>query len=83
MGPAPTLKGRLFAMAGNRNGRGLPEIPDRDKVTDVPVPVAPLELSAEEVRQLWSFIHENIMDGGLRGCCAPPLGWVPGIPGPT
>ena len=77
MGPAPTVKGRILAMTGNRNRPGIPETPERDKLTGVLVPVGPLELSAEEVRQLWSFIHGDIMDGSLRRLLRASLGLCP------
>ena len=64
-------------MAGNRNEPRGPETPERDKLTGVLVPVGPLELSAEEVRQLWSFIHGDIMDGSLRRLLRASLGLCP------
>lgn len=77
MGPAPNAKGRKFAMAENRNGPGASETRERDKLTGALLPVGPLELSAEEVRQLWSFIHGDIMDGNMRRLLRASLGLCP------
>lgn len=41
------------------------------------LPVAPLELGAEEVRQLWSFVHGDIMDGSMRRVLRASLGLCP------
>jgi hypothetical protein len=38
------------------------------------VPVGALELSVEEVRQLWSFVHGDIMDGSMRRLLRASLG---------
>ncbi|AOY73853.1 hypothetical protein M707_08375 [Arthrobacter sp. AK-YN10] len=67
----------MVAMAGNRSGPGIPETPDRDRFTGVLMPVGPLELSVEEVRQLWSFIHGDIMDGSMRRLLRASLGLCP------
>jgi hypothetical protein len=67
----------MGAMAGARSGPGIPETPDRDRLTGVLVPVGPLELSVEEVRQLWSFIHGDIMDGSMRRLLRASLGLCP------
>lgn len=64
-------------MAGNRNGPGVPETHARDKLTGALVAVGPLELSPEEVRQLWSFIHGDIMDGSMRRLLRASLGLCP------
>jgi hypothetical protein len=77
MVPAPTVKGRRSAMVGRRNGPAGPETPERDKLTGVLVPAGSLELSVEEVRQLWSFIHGDIMDGSARRLLGVSLGLCP------
>jgi hypothetical protein len=77
MVPAPTVKRRMVAMAGNRSGPGVPKTPEKDRLTGVLVPVGPLELSVEEVRQLWSFIHGDIMDGSMRRLLRASLGLCP------
>ncbi|MDQ6753628.1 MAG: hypothetical protein M3017_09495 [Actinomycetota bacterium] len=41
------------------------------------VPVGALELSVEEVRQLWSFVHGDIMDGAMRRYLRASLGLCP------
>ncbi|MCW3768554.1 hypothetical protein OCL88_18920 [Paenarthrobacter sp. PAE-2] len=64
-------------MTGNRNGPGTLETPEWDNVTGALLPVGPLELSAEEVRQLWSFIHGDIMDGSMRRLLRSSLGLCP------
>lgn len=64
-------------MTGNRNGPGGPETGERDRLAGGLVPVGPLELSAEEVRQLWSFIHGDIMDGNMRRLLRASLGLCP------
>lgn len=64
-------------MAGIRNGPGGPELGERDRLTGALVPVGPLELSVEEVRQLWSFIHGDIMDGSMRRLLRASLGLCP------
>ncbi|MDP9989532.1 hypothetical protein J2S98_004722 [Arthrobacter oryzae] len=64
-------------MTGNRNGSGTLETRERDNVTGALLPVRPLELSAEEVRQLWSFIHGDIMDGSMRRLLRASLGLCP------
>jgi hypothetical protein len=77
MGPAPNTEGGTFAVAGNRNGPGVPETRERHELTGALLPVGPLELSAEEVRQLWSFIHGDIMDGSMRRLLRASLGLCP------
>ncbi|MBT2594976.1 hypothetical protein [Arthrobacter sp. ISL-72] len=67
----------MVARAGTRSGPGIPATPDRDRLTGVLVPVRPLELSVEEVRQLWSFIHGDIMDGSMRRLLRASLGLCP------
>ena len=64
-------------MAGNRNDPEIPATPERDKLTGVLVPIGPLDLSVEEVRQLWSFIHGDIMDGSMRRLLRSSLGLCP------
>lgn len=64
-------------MTGNRNRPGTPETREQDKLTGALLPVSPLELSAEEVRQLWSFIHGDIMDGSMRRLLRASLGLCP------
>jgi hypothetical protein len=64
-------------MAGNRSRPRRPETPERDKLTGALVPLGPLELSVEEVRQLWSFIHGDIMDGSMRRLLRASLGLCP------
>ncbi|QCO96571.1 hypothetical protein FCN77_01085 [Arthrobacter sp. 24S4-2] len=64
-------------MAGNRIDPGIPATPERDRLTGVLVPVRPLDLSVEEVRQLWSFIHGDIMDGSMRRLLRASLGLCP------
>lgn len=66
MGPAPIVEGGTLVMTGHRNGPGAPEARERHELTGALLSVGPLELSAEEVRQLWSFIHGDIMDGSMR-----------------
>ncbi len=41
------------------------------------LPQAHYELSVEEVRQLWSFVHGDIMDGSLRQLLRGSLGLCP------
>ncbi|MCQ9163953.1 hypothetical protein [Arthrobacter sp. STN4] len=41
------------------------------------VPRAPFALTPEEVRQLWSFVHGDIMDGGTRQYLRGSLGLCP------
>jgi len=77
MGPAPNAKGRAFVMTGHRNGPGAPETREQGELTGALLPVGPLELSAEEVRQLWSFIHGDIMDGSMRRLLRASLGLCP------
>lgn len=67
----------MVAVTGTRSGPGIPQTPDRDRLTGVLVPVGPLELSVEEVRQLWSFIHGDIMDGSMRRLLRASLGLCP------
>lgn len=64
-------------MTGHRNGPGTPGTREQDKLTGPLLPVGPLELSAEEVRQLWSFIHGDIMDGSMRRLLRASLGLCP------
>lgn len=64
-------------MDGIRSGPGIRETPERDRLTGGLVPVGPLDLSAEEVRQLWSFIHGDIMDGSMRRLLRAALGLCP------
>jgi hypothetical protein len=64
-------------MAGNRSGPRGPETRKRDSHAGSLLPVGPLELSAEEVRQLWSFIHGDIMDGSMRRLLRASLGLCP------
>jgi hypothetical protein len=64
-------------LAGNRSGNRGPETRERNKLTAALVPVGPLELSVEEVRQLWSFIHGDIMDGSTRRLLRASLGLCP------
>ena len=64
-------------MTGHRNGPGTPGPREQDRLTGVLLPVGPLELSAEEVRQLWSFIHGDIMDGSMRRLLRASLGLCP------
>jgi len=64
-------------MTGNRNGPGLPETRERHEFTGALLPVGPLELSAEEVRQLWSFIHGDSMDGSMRRLLRASVGLCP------
>ncbi|MCB5292420.1 hypothetical protein [Arthrobacter sp. SO3] len=64
-------------MTGNRIRPGTPETRDRVKLTGALVPIGPLELSPEEVRQLWSFIHGDIMDGSMRRLLRASLGLCP------
>jgi len=64
-------------MDGIPNRPGIRETPDRDRLTGVLVPLGPLELSVEEVRQLWSFIHGDIMDGSMRRLLRASLGLCP------
>lgn len=76
-GSCPEYGGRVIRMTGNRNGSGTLETRERDNVTGALLPVRPLELSAEEVRQLWSFIHGDIMDGSMRRLLRASLGLCP------
>ena len=76
-GSCPTVKGRRFVVAGNRSRPRGPETRERDKLTGVLVPIGPLELSVEEVRQLWSFIHGDIMGGSMRRLLRASLGLCP------
>lgn len=64
----------MFAVTGNQNITGICE---RDRLTGPLVPAAPLQLSVEEVRQLWSFIHGDIMDGSMRKLLRASLGLCP------
>jgi hypothetical protein len=64
-------------MTGNRNGPGTPQAREQVELTGALLPVGPLELSAEEVRQLWSFIHGDIMDGSMRRLLRTSLGLCP------
>ncbi|MBT2596408.1 hypothetical protein [Arthrobacter sp. ISL-72] len=64
-------------MAGNRSRPRGTETRERDMLTGVLVPIGPLELSAEEARQLWSFIHGDIMDGSMRRLLRASLGLCP------
>jgi hypothetical protein len=64
-------------MTEYRNGSGVPETRERDILTGALVSVGPLDLSAEEVRQLWSFIHGDIMDGSMRRLLRASLGLCP------
>ncbi|HKU34583.1 MULTISPECIES: hypothetical protein [Paenarthrobacter] len=64
-------------MTGNQGRLGFFETPQRDRLTGVLVPPGPLELSVEEVRQLWSFVHGDIMDGSLRRLLRASLGLCP------
>jgi hypothetical protein len=64
-------------MAGNRIVPGMPETHERDRLTGALVSVGPLALSVEEVRQLWSFIHGDIMDGSMRRLLRASLGFCP------
>lgn len=67
-------------MAGHQNGPLIPETPEtpeRDRLTGPLVPIAPFVLSAEEVRQLWFFIHEDVMDAGMRRLLRASLGLCP------
>lgn len=41
------------------------------------LPNGPLRLTVEEVRQLWSFVHGDIMDGGTRQYLRESLGLCP------
>lgn len=41
------------------------------------LPAGPLVLEAEEVRQLWSFVHGDIMEPGLRSILHASLGLCP------
>lgn len=67
----------MVAMRGNGDGRVVPGTSERDRLTGALVPYGPLELSVEEVRQLWSFIHGDIMDGGMRRLLRASLGLCP------
>lgn len=60
-----------------RNGPEGPETRERNGLTGALLPVGPLELSAEEVRQLWAFIHGDIMDGSMRRLLRASLGLCP------
>jgi hypothetical protein len=64
-------------MAGKRIVPGMPETHERDRLTGALVSVGPLALSVEEVRQLWSFIHGDIMDGSMRRLLRASLGFCP------
>lgn len=64
-------------MAGYRSGPVGSTMPLRDRRTGILVPAGPLELSAEEVRQLWSFIHGDIMHGSIRRLLRASLGLCP------
>lgn len=64
-------------MAEYRRGPGDPETRERNKLTVAALPAGPLELSVEEVRQLWSFIHGDIMDGNMRRLLRASLGLCP------
>lgn len=64
-------------MAGNPRAPGGSGMPLRDRLTGVLVPAGPLQLSAEEVRQLWSFIHGDIMQGSIRRLLRASLGLCP------
>jgi hypothetical protein len=51
--------------------------PDRsDPVTGL-LPGGPLVLTVEEVRQLWSFVHGDIMEPGVRVQLRESLGLCP------
>jgi hypothetical protein len=64
-------------MAGIRSGPGGAETRERDRLASTLLPVGQLELSLEEVRQLWSFIHGDIMDGSMRRILRTSLGLCP------
>lgn len=64
-------------MTGNRNGPGTSQTRERDMLTVALLPVGPLEPSAKEVRQLWSFIDGDIMDGSMRRLLPASLGLCP------
>lgn len=76
-GSCPDCEGQMVVVGELRKGLGVPAIPERDRMTGVLVPVGPLDLSVEEVRQLWSFIHGDIMDGGMRRLLRASLGLCP------
>ena len=61
-------------MAENRSGPGGPQTHGPDRSANALLPIGPLELSVEEVRRLWSFIHGDIMDGSLRRVLRASLG---------
>lgn len=61
-------------MAQIRNGSCDPGPGERGRLPGALVPVGPFVLSAEEVRQLWSFIHGDIMDGSMRRLLRASLG---------
>lgn len=64
-------------MAGIRKGPAGPEARERDRPAGSLLPVGPLKLSLEEVRQLWSFVHGDIMDGNMRQILRASLGLCP------
>ena len=64
-------------MAVDRSAPGRSNVPLRDRLTGVLVPAGPLQLSAEEARLLWSFIHGDIMHGSIRRLLRASLGLCP------